>query len=148
MVFNYFRHDKSEPDLKIDQGCTRTAFTEHEQTFSSNIDLNTTFVHPNSNTNTNMTRTRTFVQPTAEQDQTPRQNPIPALSGLVVAGLFWSPMVDLSSEAGSQHLRLHAGSELQGLLWNFDRFHWISMDFIEFRWIPSNLIDFIGFLLI
>ena len=41
------------------QGCTRTPFTEHEQTFSPNGHTNKTSVQPNTNTNTNPTRTRT-----------------------------------------------------------------------------------------
>ena len=45
---------RSQPKLNkaVQQGSTRTAFTKHEQMFSSNMETNTTTVQPNTNTNT------------------------------------------------------------------------------------------------
>ena len=59
-IIHYPEVQTSIMDSKsLEQGCTRTPFTEHEQTFSPNGHTNKTSVQPNTNTNTNPTRTRT-----------------------------------------------------------------------------------------
>ena len=49
--------------------CGRTAFTEHEQTFRSNSQTNTTAVHPNTNANTSSSE-QLFTEHQSEQTDT------------------------------------------------------------------------------